>query len=187
MNTDTVTAIVVNCSNPSQAHQQALNLRRQTKPPDQLMLGCCCYDSYHSPLAGSFDRIVYAPHENDWGHRFCDAGIRLANTEWLMFANSDDHYDMQFIEILTGLGDQHTADLVMCDYTTYQRHGGLIQTKPEVGSVTRGSFIVRTEIARIVGYNHRVYEADGLFVEALVRAGATYQVWSGNPLLFQHL
>jgi hypothetical protein len=48
----------------------------------------------------------------------------------------------------------------------------VIVSRPEVGKITRGSFLVRTELAQRVGYRHREYHADGLFVDDLMAAGA---------------
>jgi hypothetical protein len=161
----TVTAVVLGHGDRAAVDGMVKQMRAQTVPPAEVIVCVCCMDA-----AGiDADLVVIDQHEDDVGQRLCDYGLRLATADAVMFANSDDDYDPRFVEVLSG----HQDHLVHCDYVSHLHAEPVVESRPAVGHITRGSFLVDRPLAQRVGYRHRVYEADGLFIEDLVRVGAT--------------
>jgi hypothetical protein len=114
------------------------------------------------------DMVLLDSHRDDVGQRLCDYGLRLASCDYVFFASCDDEYDPRFLEEMT----KHDADIIHCDFHSHL-NGGPVVSAPALGSITRGSFLVRRELAQSVGYNHRDYEGDGKFIADMKAAGAT--------------
>jgi hypothetical protein len=103
--------------------------------------------------------------QKDWGHDKRAKGVRLAGEEFLGFFNDDDLYDREYVQRMLEAVEEG-YDAAFCNWS------GRTGVEFKLGSSTSGNFIVRTKLARTVGYNHRVYEADGLFIDDLRAAGA---------------
>lgn len=162
----TVTAVVVGHGDRAAISRAVEALQAQTRPPDEVIVASCCTDWF--PVAA--DLRLIDGHEDDWGHRLCDYGIRLASSDRVWLVNCDDQYDPTFLAQLTA----HDADIVHCDYTTHLAGGAVLHSAPKLGHITRGNNIFSRCLAQRVGYHHRMYEADGLFIESLVASGATH-------------
>lgn len=160
----TITAIVLGHSDAEQIKGMLEQMHEQTKTPDEIIVCVCCMSVDWIDA----DKVLLDKHVDDTGQRLCDYGLRLASKDYVMFASSDDQYDVKFIERLS----QETADIIHCDFYSHLL-GREIQSQASLGSITRGSFIVRREIAKEIGYNHRDYNGDGHFVHDLKNAGAT--------------
>jgi hypothetical protein len=143
--------------------------QEQTRPPDEVIVASCCCSG---PFAQTADLRLSDRHVDDWGHRLCDFGIRLARCDRVWLVNCDDRYEPTFLAELTA----HEADIVHCDYTSHLVGGAVLRSSPQVGYITRGNNVFNRRLAQQVGYTHRVYEADGLFIESLLAAGATHQL-----------
>jgi hypothetical protein len=165
----TVTAVVIGHADRAAISRTVLALQQeQTRPPDEVIAASCCCSG---PFAQTADLRVSDRHVDDWGHRLCAYGIALARCDQVWLVNCDDRYDPTFLEQVTA----RAADIVHCDYTTHLTGGAVMESAPEVGRITRGNNVFDRRLAQEVGYLERCYEADGLFVEALMRAGATHE------------
>lgn len=178
----TLTAILVTHANEAGARAMLDDLLfGQSVPPDEVICVCTetpadVIDSLradYDPLA-LFDTI---DEVGDWGHAKRARGLELASGEWIAFFNDDDRYDSSYLaRMLEAAADDVDAvycawnENPHCDFVKYQS--------------TAGNFIVRTELARRIGWTGRHYEADGDFIDALVAAGA--RITKVDSLLYHH-
>lgn len=170
-----VTAVVIAHQNKKELKALLSNLSQQTHPIDELILCVCCMDvtNIHADIK------LLDIHRDDTGQSKCDIGLRLSTGNYTFLASSDDEYHPEFIDRLL----EQDSDLILSGFHSHLV-GEVRDSKPITGRVTRGSFLVKTKKAQEVGYNHRTYEGDGLFVEDMVKAGAS---WSQvTRVLYRH-
>lgn len=163
------TAVVTSHAAPDRLLAALQALHCQTVPPQQVV--ACVSDTPRSArlearmLAGT---VIVRRDLGDWGHDKRAAGLAAASGDWVWWVNDDDEYAPTFLEALMGGG----GDIVGCDFR--HKSGLHIEAAPQIGRVSSGSFIVRRQWARRVGWTGRDYEADGRFVQDVVAAGARW-------------
>ncbi len=174
----TFTAVVTSHSFEQGLRHMLGCLRYQTRPPDETLVFCSGTDL--ARLKEDFPDVEFHPRENleDWGHTKRAEGIRLAASEYLGFFNDDDDYDNDYVQRLLYAADQFKADVVYCDWT------GVPDCHLALGSSTSGNFIVRSELARRVGWQNNKYEADGEFIDSL--GDATDRIVKVSELMYRH-
>lgn len=109
-------------------------------------------------------------HYADHGHSLRAIALNepKLNTEWLLWTNDDNYYVPTFLEWMLGAGEDHDLDLVMCDMLHDHREYQVLPAKLKRGHIDVGAFIVRVELAKRIGFNHRDYAADWHFLEELL-------------------
>jgi hypothetical protein len=149
------------------------NLMYQTRKPDYVVVLHSDVDSLlifklERDLDGKFASICFLPRENreDWGHEKRAEGLELARGDAIGFFNADDSYDIHYVEKMMA-EIEAGADAVYCAWNS------IPNCTFGMASSTSGNFIVRTGLARIVGYTDRDYCADGRFIDK-VRDHATH-------------
>jgi hypothetical protein len=142
------------------------NLRYQTRPPDELRV----YLSDTRPcevarLREHFPDYIFSvqPNQEDWGHEKRSIGITEIDSEYLGFFNDDDTYTIDYVAKMMEEAEKG-AEIVYCNWNKYPDCGF------HLGNSTSGNFIVKSELARNVGWNYRVYTADGEFINGLRRS-----------------
>lgn len=161
-----VTAVVLSHQNKDQVVHMLKRLSEQTVKPDEVILSVCCMDV--SDLVA--DVKVVDTHADDFGHGHCDKGLRLSTSDYTFFASADDDYDDTFIEALSA----KNADLILGGFRSHLA-GDVRISKPCVGEVTRGSFLIKTVTGQRIGYSGRGYSYDGQFILDVVKSGATVE------------
>lgn len=172
----TFTAVVTGHGNDMGLRVMLGNIRYQTRPPDEtiaLVSGLPLDD-----LREDFQdvRFVRCEDMHDWGHSKRAHGIELATEDWVGFFNDDDSYRDDYLEKMLAQTDDN--DVVFCEWNENPACTFALYRS------TAGNFIVRTEIARRVGWTSRVYEADGHFIEAVKASGA--RIAKVQDLLYFH-
>ncbi len=164
------------------------NLLYQTRKPDQVIVFYSDVDSllmlgverdFQDRFATDLPGPYFIPHENrnDWGHEKRAEGLELAAGDALGFFNADDRYELTYIEQMMA-EIEAGADVVYCSWNE------IPNCTFNLGSSTAGNFVVRTGLARAVGYPDRHYEADGTFINAL-GLHATH-IARVDDVLYQH-
>lgn len=167
----TFTAIVT--SHAREAGLRAIlgNLKYQTWPPDETLVFVSGLErGVFARLAEDFPhaRFHLEDDRQDWGHAKRAAGVERAASDYLGFFNDDDSYEQCYVAAMMVAAAPVHADVVYCGWNTYPK------CEFRLGSSTSGNFIVRTQLAREVGYPaSRVYENDGHFIDALARKAET--------------
>lgn len=145
----------------------------QTRKPDEtLVLVSGVPSRVLSEMAEDFPhaRFLACEDRNDWGHEKRAEGLALASSEYVGWFNDDDSYELTYIEKMLEAIDGH--DIAFCSWNRVPN------CEFTLGSSTSGNFIVRTGLARAVGYptdrdeeGRLAYESDGRFINALARSG----------------
>lgn len=69
--------------------------------------------------------IETAEAKGRWGHPYRQLGIDAAQGEWIGLSNDDNYYVPGFIEQMVNAGEEHGADLVLCETLhSYSGWGG---------------------------------------------------------------
>lgn len=117
--------------------------------------------------------------QNCYGHDLRARAIEVCDTEFLMFQNADNYIIPSAIQILESAIIADKPDLLL--FNCLHNYAGhlwgnpdyvVLDVKPQINYCDIGSFVIRTCLAKRVGFNHRVSHADGLFIE---------EVMSTNP------
>lgn len=137
-------------------------LKKQSRPPDEIIAIYCCW-----PKQPNADIVVRDIHRGDWGNLGCSIGLQLASKDYVGFFNSDDELDPSYIEKLMS----HNEDLIYCDFHSHLT--GKTEAAPVIGQITRGAYIIRTEVARKFGYGN-TYESDGILPKDIAEAGYSH-------------
>lgn len=158
----TFTAVVVSHNNPVGLRKILGNLLYQTRRPDETLVFVSMLDrATFARFAEEFPWATFYEEDDrdDWGHHKRGAGVERATSDYLGFFNDDDSYHNSYIERLMGVAENRDACAVYCDWT------GIGSCEFRSGSSTSGNFIVKTGLARLVGYpDSREYDNDGVFI-----------------------
>lgn len=158
----TVSAVIISHADRDQVEVTLEMLRSQTRPPEEVILTVCCMDVADLKA----DIVLLDRHRDDVGQSKCHFGITLATQDYVGLFSSDDSYAPHYLERMLA----EDADIIHCDF---QHVGAVMRSVPIIGRITRGCYLVRASVAKTVGYNHMVYEGDGLFIEDLKKHGAS--------------
>jgi hypothetical protein len=112
---------------------------------------------------------------NDWGHTLRDLGLGMTQTKWINWNNGDNYLTPRFVEWLVERGNEKDLDFVYCDilhsYFNVNFDGkigyNVLKSFPAISKIDIANFIIRTDIAKNVGFKHRDFAADGLFIKDL--------------------
>jgi hypothetical protein len=103
-----------------------------------------------------------------WGHYNRARALETVDTEWVWFQNADNQVIPRAVEVLNNFIEQvPDADCIVWpilhnyrNYEPFLDGFGNCQTD-------MSQFIVKTDLAKAVGFNHRCFIADGIFLEEL--------------------
>lgn len=175
------TAIVTSHQNDGGLRSMLGNLMYQTRPPDATLVIVSRPYEFQA-LVEDFPHAKFIQDQDrkDWGHFKRHMGIEIVKPEgYLGFFNDDDSYAINYLEQMVGLAEDEDADVVYCNWS------GVQDCDFRLGSSTSGNFIVRAELAKKVGWRYRDYEADGKFINDLVRKGAR-KIVKHPSILYYH-
>jgi glycosyltransferase involved in cell wall biosynthesis len=144
-----------------------------------------------SALKAQFpDRLEYrfTPlRYNDWGYSLHQMILDECVTQYIMFTNDDDYYVPHFLEYMFSKIEESNLDLVLCDMVHSFSGFHEFITEPRKLRVDIGCFIIRTEIAKSVGFMDKSFEADGSFIDDVMSRYEGKLRWGKvDKLLFVH-
>ena len=122
-------------------------------------------------------------------------GIERCNSEFIIQTNDDNYYVPKFLEFMFNKIDGENLDLALCDMIhSHDRPGGRPQesyhafvTEPRKFGVGIGCFIVKTEIAKAVGFRDKSRDGDGTFIDDIMRGNGHKVKWGKvDKILFVH-
>jgi len=153
------------------------------------------YHEKHPEITYEFSEIRH----NDYGHSLRELGIRKVTTEFILITNDDNYYVPSFLELMFQEIFTNKLDLLLCDMVhshLASNDGGMqylkdqygyFRTYPNMGLIDIGCFIVRTDIAKQVGFRDKTFFGDGTFVEDIKKKFAqSIRVGKLNKVLFVH-
>jgi hypothetical protein len=150
---------------------------------------------------------------NDYGHSLREIGIRMVETPYLMMTNDDNYYAPKYLEYMFHAIKEKNLDFVLCNMVS--SHDFLLAEKPPfpiymnlfqtvdgsykqspynvINSIPKkhcidiGNFIIKSEIAKSVGFREKGFCADGTFVEDVMSLyEGKIRVGKVDKVLFVH-
>ena len=115
-------------------------------------------------------RILYeeTPQVNgSWGHPNRQMMIKkmvLNHRDYLLITNDDNIYVPEFVNFMLKKANGY-AGIVYCDTIHSYMGYDTLKTQLKENFIDMGSFIVRIDVARRVGFNHFHLSADGTYAE----------------------
>jgi glycosyltransferase involved in cell wall biosynthesis len=130
---------------------------------------------------------------NDWGHTLRDEGLRNATSDYVLLTNDDNYYVPKFVELVTEAIVGSNADVILYDMVhSHERPGGrplpaysYFQTAFRRFEIDIGAAVVRTSLARAVGFRDRTHDGDATYFEDLSHA-ANLLICKIDRVLFVH-
>lgn len=133
-------------------------------------------------FAAASDRFRYHETEvrhNDWGHSLRALGLAAARGEYLLITNGDNYYVPRFTEFVWEAVERTDPDMVLWDLVhSYSSPGRRtlrcytpFRVFPARYMIDIAAVMVRTALARRVGFTDRSHSADAVWVERLLGLG----------------
>lgn len=114
-------------------------------------------------------KFIETPHVTGYyGHLNRRMMLKLMpynHNDFLLITNDDNYYVPKFIEYMMQIAQAHAGrtGMVYCDTLHSYLNYNVLKSKPVINYIDMGSFIVRMDIAKKVGFNHVTFTADGHF------------------------
>lgn len=118
-------------------------LRDQTYKEIEILPVACCTDNLQAVehLTGIKTDVVH----HSGSYEKCNRGLELATGEYIGFFAGDDLYEHTYLEKMMA----NRRDLLYCDFHShYRQDGSVCPGALEMGHLTTGSFLIRTELAK---------------------------------------
>lgn len=137
---------------------------------------------------------------NDWGHSGRSFGLNnlknIKDTDYVLFTNADNYYVPVFIEELNRIIQISNPGVIYFDMIHSHNRSdsssggtyGFLSTAFMHSFCDMGSFIVRYDIAKNVGFNSRGYAADGDFIKEILdyKEKVDFPILKINKVLLVH-
>jgi len=120
-------------------------------------------------------RIQYyeTPQVNgSWGHpnrKFMLGQIPLNHRDFVLITNDDNYYVPTFVELMLKECRRDDVGFVYCNTLHSYMGYNVLDTEIRENLIDMGSFIVKLDIARHVGFNSIKFSADGLYAVECVQ------------------
>jgi hypothetical protein len=143
----------------------------------------------------NFDFFFTSKRFDDYGHSLRAMAIVQCESEFIMLTNDDNYYVPSFLEHMFNKVDSESLDLVLCDMVhshdypggRQQRSYNAFVTQPRKFSVDIGCLIVKTALAKAVGFRDKDFAGDGTFVEDIMQSSGSALKWGKvDKFLFVH-
>lgn len=117
-------------------------------------------------LTDQYKFITTENRANEFGHNLRDLGLKkYVDLEWVLLTNDDNYYCPVFVDKV--LKEINYYDVICFNMIHSHQNYSPFKSEFKYCGIDIGSFIVKSEIAKKVGFNHRDFCADGRFVEEI--------------------
>ena len=129
---------------------------------------------------------------HDYGHTLRQIGIDQAQGDYLLITNADNYFIPKAVEYLDGVMGR--SDVVLFDMVhSHNRPGGrdlppysYFETDYRRGSIDVSSAIVRTKMAKKVGFQDKSHDGDATYFEDILKSCEPLSVLKLSQILFVH-
>jgi hypothetical protein len=133
--------------------------------------------------------IEYKERTNTYGHILREWGLKnIVNSEYVLITNGDNYYTPNMIdEVLKRKEDFIYFDCVHSHKTPFNLNGasyGFMPTELRSSKIDMGCVVVKTEIAKKVGFNHTGFSADWDYFSDILKTNPT--IFKIDKVLFVH-
>ena len=131
-------------------------------PPQSIMNVISLYDD---------PRITFehTPQVNGkWGHPNRNMGlsrIPLSYRNFVLMTNDDNYYVPDFVRLFALQMKRNSTGMVYCDTLHNYQEYDVLHSQPKKNYIDMGSFAVRVDVAKKVGFNNFEFAADGDYAE----------------------
>ena len=152
-----------------------------------------------TPYVEEYPNIEYHQSKkryNDWGHSLREWGINeFVNTPWTLITNDDNYYVPTFLEECNSvINSNNNAEFIMVDClmnisvsNSINQNNYQVQcSAPKTSFIDMGSFIVKQDILKKVGFKSKTLSADGVLVEKIFDDYPNLKCYKINQALFVH-
>ena len=101
-----------------------------------------------------------------WGHpnrKIMLSKLQYSCKDFVLITNDDNYYVPKFVEIMLRSANSMMTGMTYCDTLHSYMNYNVLKTRIKVNFVDMGSFIVRVDIAKRVGFKHEHLQADGQY------------------------
>ncbi len=84
--------------------------------------------------------------------------------DFILMTNDDNYYVPVFVELMLKVCNDRTG-FVYCDAVHSHFQYDILRTEIKVDRIDVGSFMVRSDVARKIGFNHFEFNGDGMYAE----------------------
>lgn len=133
--------------------------------------------------------IEYPERVNDYGHTLRKWGLEtLVTSEYVLITNGDNYYMPTFIDEVVKRNEDFIYVDCIHSHKTPNNHNktdyGLLDAKLSRGWIDIGSAVIKSDIAKSVGFNSTEFHADWVFFEELLKKSInTFKI---SKILFVH-
>jgi hypothetical protein len=150
---------------------------------------------FEAKAPGKIEHHATEVRHNDWGHSLRSRALERASSDYVLLTNADNYYVPRFIECANEVIAAHDPDVVIFNMVhSYSYSLGNEQkfTPPyspfpvrfEHGQLDMGAALVRTAIAKRVGFRSREFGADQTYFDDVRAVGV--KVVKVQSILFVH-
>jgi GT2 family glycosyltransferase len=147
-------------------------------------------DSINSLKDPRIEFIITPKVNGFWGHPNRSRMLKEIQgdpDDYVLITNDDNQYIKIFVETFLSFGSP-SVGIIYCNtihnYIDYE----ILYTRIKVGHIDMGSFVVKLDVAKKVGFKHTVEVADGMYAEecALFCKKNKMRIKGINKALFIH-
>jgi hypothetical protein len=161
--------------------------------PDPIAKKVC--SRYVDEFPDKFEYSFTNQRINDWGHSLRDVGLKQADTMYWSTQNADNYLMPTFVEYNLEAFKTRECDMTIfpCvhNYTNINPPKKsppycVLDVAPKANRCDAGSMVIKTELAQSVGWNHRFNQADGAFIEDIMKLNPMPRVYKLPNILMVH-
>jgi len=125
-------------------------------------------------LYKEYDKIRFIEHPERlerWGHplrKIYLQKIKSDPEDFILITNDDNYYMPIFVELMLD-GCRPNTGIIYCDTVHNYFNYSIMKTEIKVNKIDIGSFIVRGDVAKVVGFKYNYYNADGRYAVECAR------------------
>lgn len=123
-------------------------------------------NSYHDPRIQYYETPIVNGH---WGHPNRKIALRQLPTnhrDYVLITNDDNYYVPKFVEFFMKECRKENVGFVYCNTLHSYLNYTVLNTEITENLIDMGSFIVKLDVARRVGFNGIHFSADGTYAVA---------------------
>lgn len=123
---------------------------------------------------------------NDYGHTLRQVGLDNLpyDSDFVCITNGDNYVAPQFIQMMIEPMLKNPA--IMATYCDFVNNLYFTQSRLELGWTNTGNVVVRTAVAKSVGWKSKVFAADFLYVNDVMNKVGAQNIVKVNRTLFFH-
>lgn len=125
---------------------------------------------------------------NDWGHTPRSYGLQFVSnkSELLVFTGADNYYVPKFLLYMVNCFSNQRVNGAYCNCIHNYWDWGTINTRLSFGNIDCGCFMIKTSIAKEIGWKHKVHEADWKFIYEVMQKYGRGTLMKVSKTLFVH-